>query len=125
MAMLRSGSTWRWRRLASTLILLCLCLSRVEALVPEVHHGDPASSVASSQQALPDEPGGGHAPAPSQTGGDGHRFHLDHCAHSHLAALRADSGPTDPSSAFHRALGEPRGLHESIVLAPEQRPPIA
>lgn len=113
------------RRLMTFAGVLCVSLAPFESLVADVH--DNLSTIPAVCSADDTCDAQEHASLPSDgSGRDTHRFHVDHCAHSHLAAvpLRDGSGRANPP-AHRDGIGEPCGLHESIVLPPQQRPPIA
>lgn len=112
------------RRFLTFAAVFCLSLTPFESLIADVHHDtSPVSAVCSATDSCDATV---HRPPPSDGNGDTHRFHVDHCAHSHLAAipLRDWSGRA-PFAGRRDCRGEPRDLHESIVLPPQQRPPIA
>lgn len=105
--------------------ILCLSLTPFESLIADVHHD--TLTVSAVCGALDPCDAQEHTSPPSDgSGRDTHRFHVDHCSHSHLAAipLRDRSGRAHFAGRCN-GIGELRGLHESIVLPPQQRPPIA
>ena len=102
--------------------LLCVSLTPFEPLIADVHDQAPASSAVCGTHDECTQ----HTPPSNGGGRDTHPFHVDHCAHSHLAAVPAtNAGDRDLLAAPKSVIGEPSGLHESIVLPPQQRPPIA
>lgn len=112
------------RRLTTLATALCLSFAPLESLVPDVHDGDAAAAAVCSHEASHVDH---EAPSPSNGRGSGsHAFHLDHCAHSHLVAI-PQAGDIDRGILATRVgvIGEPAGVHESVILPPRQRPPIA
>lgn len=105
--------------------LLCLSFTPLEALVADVHDDTLAGSAVCGADVACNAQG--HTSLPSDgSGSDTHRFHVDHCAHSHLAGTPLNDGMVRAGLPGRRnVVGEPCGLHESIVLPPQQRPPIA
>lgn len=105
--------------------LSCLSLTPLESLIADVHHDTSTASVVCSAHDTCDAQEDSSLPSDG-SGRDTHRFHVDHCAHSHLAVIPQRDGSDRGFLAAHRdAIGEPCGLHESVVLPPQQRPPIA
>lgn len=104
--------------------ILCVSLAPFESLIADVHDDvSPTSAACIPHDTCSAQD---HTSLPSDgSERDTHRFHVDHCSHTHLAAVPLRNGNGCAHLGAPRdGVGEPPGLHESIVLPTQQRPPI-
>jgi hypothetical protein len=109
------------RQVATVVLLALLVSGPLESMIPDAHDRDVAGA-----QTLGDPTS--HDTVPSQGDGrtDSHPIHLDHCSHSHLAGIpKSNALASESFGVAARVVTEPASLHESVVLPPHQRPPIA
>ncbi len=137
--MMRSWMTQDgWLRLVTALLAaVCLLVSPLEALaVPDVHDGDLAAIGHAATERQAGVAGSGpvqqqseSVPQPGSQSRDtlpsGHTTHVDHCVHGHLPGLMDVRLSPLPPNHLTSVIGDPAQLHESVVLSPLQRPPIA
>lgn len=113
------------RRLVTFIGMLCLSLAPLESLMAEAHDDTSTASVVYRADGACTAHEDDTSPPTDGSGRDSHPFHVDHCAHSHLAAIPLRDANGHARLVARRAgIREPFGLHESIVLPPQQRPPI-
>ena len=117
------------RRLVAIVVLASMSAMPFETLFPDVHDGD-AGAAAQGAHVLgvasaASEHEGSREPANQRLPGPTHVMHLDHCAHSHLAAVSREWSLPVGSVPIEARSGTAVTELVSIEFAPLLRPPIA
>jgi uncharacterized protein involved in copper resistance len=111
------------RQAATTVALLTVCVTPIEALIPDAHDGAAVVAVEAATGIMDSSDSYEKAPGDQSSGSGGDSLQMDHCSHAHSFVIVA------PGSDFGEG-PEPtpidgvRSAPPSVVVQPHQRPPI-